>query len=203
MATDDAPFSPDVLLRRAAAGDAARVREVLATIGPSRLLDAVMTQAELAVDDERPRVAGIDAMAELDRAAIEVMDLPQGAGMDDVHAFPSDGQPIASPTLVGWELVTVPPSRLEGATMSIAARPWQLALVAFADSVDRRGTHFRRVVAAAADGRMVAGQLRFDAQGQPTDLLDAIVTRSTADLVDDEQLAVGLLAALRECAHGA
>ncbi len=76
------PLSPDLLLRRAAEGDAARAVELLAYVSPTKLLDAVLTQAELAIDEDRSRPAGIDAIAELDRASIEVMGLPQGADLD-------------------------------------------------------------------------------------------------------------------------
>jgi len=79
---DDAPLSADLLLRRAAEGDAARAVDLLASVSPTKLLDAVLTQAELAVDEDRHRPAGIDAIAELDRASIEVLGLPQGADLD-------------------------------------------------------------------------------------------------------------------------
>ena len=93
---DDPPLSADLLLRRAAEGDAARAVELLTYVGPTKLLDAVLTQAELAVDEDRHRPAGIDAIAELDRASIEVMGLPQGADLnlgldtDDGHGEPID-----------------------------------------------------------------------------------------------------------------
>jgi hypothetical protein len=197
---DQTLFSPDVLLRRAAAGDAARAVELLARVGATKLLDAVFTQAELAVDDDRARPAGIDAIAELDRAAIEVMDLPQGAELGP--DLPDGGSPSGDrdPVLVGWELVTVDAADLETATLTLRARPWQLALVAFADSTDTQGVRYRRVVAAAADGRLLAGQLRF-ADTRGADLLDAVVTASARDLGGDESLATGLLAALRTAAH--
>ncbi len=79
---NDPPLSADLLLRRAAQGDAARAIDLLAYVSPTKLLDAVLTQAELAVDEDRHRPAGIDAIAELDRASIEVMGLPQGADLD-------------------------------------------------------------------------------------------------------------------------
>lgn len=74
----DESLSPERLLRRAAEGDASRAMELLAYVSPTKLLDAVLTQAELAVDEDRDRPAGIDAIAELERASIEVMGLPQG-----------------------------------------------------------------------------------------------------------------------------
>ncbi len=197
MANQDAQFSPDVLLRHAAAGDAARALDVLRAVSATKLLDAVFTQAELAVDDDSLRPAGIDAIAELDRAAIEVMDLPQGAVED-----PSDESAAGDgPTLVGWELATVAPHELEAAAMIADVRSWQLALVAFADDTDHNGVRFRRVVAAAADGRLVAGQLRFTADDTP-ELLDGIVVRNAGDLAQDAGLAVTLLAALRAAARG-
>ncbi len=210
MADNEAPLSPDLLLRRAAAGDAARALDLLASVSSSKLLDAVLMQAELAVDDDRPRTAGIDAIAELDRAAIEVMDLPQSAHVavdvdglaDDIHVGPSEGS-STPPTLVGWELVTIQPDDLETAAMTLDARPWQIALVAFEDSIDRDNVRFRRVVAAAADGRVIGGQLRFSRKDDGPDVLDGVVSRSTRDLADDAPLATGLLAALRLAARGA
>jgi hypothetical protein len=197
--SDDQPLlSPDVLLRRAAAGDAARATDLLAQVGTTKLLDAVFTQAELAVDDDRVRPAGIDAIAELDRAAIEVMDLPQGSELEAAAGGPLDSD--RDPVLVGWELVTTEPADLETATLTVRARPWQLALVAFADSEDLRGVRYRRVVAAAADGRLLAGQLRLNGDHHG-DLLDAVVTSTPCDLGGDEALASGLLAALRTAAH--
>jgi hypothetical protein len=81
-ADDDALRSPETLLRHAAAADAAHAAELLGRISGPRLLDLVVTQAELAVDDTGHRVAGIDAVADLARAAVEVMDLPQDADLD-------------------------------------------------------------------------------------------------------------------------
>ncbi|MEX2324539.1 MAG: hypothetical protein WD576_02205 [Nitriliruptoraceae bacterium] len=205
MADNNQPFSPEVLLRRAAAGDAARAVELLETVSSARLLDAVVTQAELATDDDRRRRAGIDAIAELDRAAIEVMDLPQSSRLAvdaavDTHRRKSHA--ATATMLVGWELVTVHPDDLDTATVTIDARPWQLALVAFADTIDNHGVCFRRVVSAAADGRLLAAQLRFTADIASADLLDAVVSHRHRDLTDDAALAAGLLAALRAAARG-
>lgn len=215
MSPHDAPLSPDVLLRQAAAGDAARARALLADVGPVKLLDAIVTQAELAVDDDRHRQAGIDAIAELRRASIEVMDMPQPWIPDTFIAdtgelttgelaedFASDAD-VAAPdlTLVGWELVTVKPSELEAATVGLEARPWQLALVAFSDRTDATGTRSRRVVAAAADGRILGARLRRRPGDESIDVLDAVVTRDPDDLFDDAALAGGLLACLRQAAR--
>lgn len=222
MSPYDAPLSPDLLLRRAAAGDAARAQQLLAAVSSIKLLDAVLAQAELA-DDDRTRTAGIDAIAELHRAAIEVMDLPQpflpeiselAASFDwtqQQSSRPSDaadrsagGDHAANdghdPTLVGWELVTVAPSELEAATITVEARPWQIALVAFADSHDAAGSRCRRVVAAAADGRILAARLRYRIDAERPDVLDAVITGDPDDLADDRSVATGLLASLRQAA---
>ncbi|MEX0592372.1 MAG: hypothetical protein WD358_05780 [Nitriliruptoraceae bacterium] len=225
MSPYDVPLSPDVLLRQAARGDAARAQELLADVASTKLLDAVLTQAELAADDDRRRLAGIDAIAELHRAAIEVMDLPQpslpglselaaatdwsldfGAiGSDAVSSSPPDDHRGATrtedPTLVGWELATVAPSELEAATVTLEARPWQIALVAFADTHDTAGVRSRRVVAAAADGRILAARLRYNDAWSAPDVLDAVVSTDTDDLAADASLASGLLASLRQAAR--
>lgn len=230
MTFSDTPLSPEVLLRRAAAGDAARAQQLLASVSSTKLLDAVVCQAELATDDDGFRRAGIDAIAELHRAAIEVMDLPQpstvadevegggpvaefflqaGQDVDDWPAWPhddgfsagGDAGGFEEPTLVGWELTTVAPTQLEAAALTLQARPWQLALVAFADRRDGRDTRVRRVVAAAADGRMLATQLRYQAATDAADVLDAVVTRDPTDLASDSALATGLLATLRRAAQ--
>lgn len=111
---DDPPLSADLLLRRAAEGDAARAVDLLASVSPTKLLDAVLTQAELAVDEDRHRPAGIDAIAELDRASIEVMGLPQGADLDlgldldpDLEADPDIVEGLGAP--IDLELDLGPP----------------------------------------------------------------------------------------------
>ncbi len=211
---DEEPLSPDLLLRRAAAGDASRASELLAYVPATKLLDAVVMQAELAVDEDRARPAGIDAIAELDRAAIEVMDLPQGADLDlDVTAYEalaaedelaelgSEPELGETPVLIGWELVTVPPSELMAATLTVPVRPWHLALVAFAD--EQRGPmELHRVVAAAsADGRVVATTLRFRGLDD-AELLEATVSRDPGDLGELGPLAADLRAALEGAARG-
>lgn len=218
MAADDTPLSPDLLLRRAAQGDAARAAELLAYVPATKLLDAVLTQAELAVDEDRDRPAGIDAIAELDRAAIEVMDLPQGADLElDVDApayergfdsWPDDGVVdeglalVTTPVLIGWELTTVTPAELLAATMTIDVRPWQLVLVAFIDRADPGGTTTRTVVAATADGRLIGADLRFRGNDD-AEVLGATVSRDPADLGAEADLAIGLRAALDTAARGA
>jgi hypothetical protein len=208
---DDDLLSPDLLLRRAAQGDAARAAELLAYVTATKLLDAVLTQAELAVDEDRDRPAGIDAIAELDRAAIEVMDLPQGADLeldapsitDEVLDGDADAlRLVESPVLIGWELVTVQPEELATSTVALPVRPWQLMLVAFSDHRSPDGTVSRSVVAAAADGRLIAATLRFHGDDDP-DVLGATVSRDPADLGGDTQLALGLRAALDAAAQGA
>ncbi len=222
MAADELPLSPDLLLRRAAQGDAARAAELLAYVPATKLLDAVLTQAELAIDEGRPRPAGIDAIAELDRAAIEVMDLPQGADLDlgldtppqerGLDAFGDgdlDGRHgdeglalVSSPVLIGWELTTVEPGELTAATVTLPVRPWQLALVAFVDRIDANGTVTRTVVAAAADGRLIGADLRFRGDDD-ADVLGATVTRDPTDLGAEAELATELRAALQAAARGA
>ena len=217
MAADDAPLSPDLLLRRAAQGDATRAAELLGYVPATKLLDAVLTQAELAVDEDRDRPAGIDAIAELDRAAIEVMDLPQGAdleldvdgpayerGLDDWSPdLGDDGLALVStPVLIGWELATVPPAELLAATMTVEVRPWQLVLVAFVDRSGPDGTTTRTVVAAAADGRLIGADLRFHGDDD-AEVLGATVSRDADDLGAEADLALSLRAALETAARGA
>lgn len=202
---DDDQLSPDLLLRRAAQGDAARAAELLAYVAPTKLLDAVLTQAELAVDEDRHRPAGIDAIAELDRAAIEVMDLPQGADLDlDLTVFDdTDDLRLADPpVLIGWELVTVPADELATAIMTLPVRPWQLALVAFSDQGGPGGDAVtRRVVAAAADGRLIGATLHLDGDDD-AEIVGATVSRDARTLGADGALASDLRAALRAAAQG-
>lgn len=197
MADEDALRSPETLLRHAAAADAAYANELLGRISGPRLLDLVVTQAELAVDDTGRRVAGIDAVADLARAAVEVMDLPQDAELD------LDDDPVGPPTVTGWELVTVGPEELAAATLALPARAWMLALVAFADG-DHDGDDGgdRRVVGAAADGRVVSARLRLGDPLDDPDILAATVTRDLTQLGDDGLLAAALLAALVGAAGG-
>jgi hypothetical protein len=177
---------------------------MLRQVSSTRLLDLVVTQAELAVDEGRIRPAGIDAVGDLARAAIEVMDLPQGTefDLDDEH------DPRTPPTVTGWELITVEPGELAAATLALPVSPWLLALVAFRDEPDGRGARLRHVVGAAADGRVAGACLRMggadeDEQEAAADVLAATVTRDTEDLGSDAPLAEALAAALRSAARGA
>jgi len=191
---DDLLSTPDDLLAQAAEHDAARAREIVGRLAGPRLLEVVLTQAQLAVEPGRVRRAGIDALAELDRAAVELMGLAQGIALE----VPEDGVPLVT----GWELLTVDePDHLLGATTSAAARPWHLALIAFSDH-DDDGALVRRVTAASADGRMVSARLRFDGDaGEPAELaeltvLSASVSRRLEDLGPDGAVAWGLACAL-------
>lgn len=198
MAYDEALRSPDALLRHAAAADAAFAKDLLGRITATRLLDLVVTQAELAVDDDRPRRAGIDAVGDLARVAVEIMDLPQDADLD----LDDDEDPDGAPTVTGWELVTVDPEQLEAATLALPVSPWLLALVAFSDRSDPNGGVVRRVVAAAADGRVAAARLRIPGPGDDADVMTATVSRETCDLGPDATLAGALRSALRSAALG-
>lgn len=198
---DDAFRSPDALLRHAAAADAAHAEATLRRVSATRLLDLVVTQAELAVDEDRPRPAGIDAVGDLARVAIEVMDLPQGSEftLDD------DDDPETPPTVTGWELVTVAPHELIAATLALPVSPWLLALVAFRDEPDGQGSRLRHVVGAAADGRVAAARLRMvepHRDDVDADVLSATVTCDAHDLGPDAPLAEALVAALRSAARG-
>jgi len=198
VAGDNAPATVEALLRSAAAADAAGARALLARIDGVRLLELATTQAELAVDEDRPRPAGIDAVGDLARAAIEVMDLPQDASLDlEEETF--DPSP---PTVTGWELVTVEPDELEAATMTAPVPSWALALVAFADHPHPAGGTLRRAVAAAADGRLLAAELRLTDPLDDAELLTAVLSRDAEDLGDDAALAAALRSALASAARG-
>lgn len=202
MPHDDAFRSPEALLRHAAAADAAHAVAMLRGVSATRLLDLVVTQAELAVDEERTRPAGIDAVGDLARAAIEVMDLPQGTTLD----LDDQDEPGAPPTVTGWELITVAPDELAGATLALPVSPWLLALVAFRDEPDGHGSRLRHVVGAAADGRVASARLRMlepQRDDVDADVLAATVTRDPADLGTEAPLAEALVAALRSAARGA
>lgn len=224
MADDDVLRSPDTFLRHAAAADAETARGLLARVSTTRLLDLVVTQAELAVDEEAPRRAGIDAVGDLARTAIEVMELPQGVDLD------LDDDLLEPPTVTGWELVTVEPPELLTATLGLPVRPWMLALVAFEDSVrevepptprlfdeldGQPDLHpstasasspepviERRVVGAAADGRVVCARLTIRDLHEDADVLTATATRDPEELGADAALARALLATLASAARG-
>jgi len=180
---------PEDLLAAAAERDAARARAAVARLTAPRLLEAVLTQAQLAVEPGRVRPAGIDAVAELSRAAVEMTGVERGpvpAGTD-------------LPLVTGWELMTVGGAgELVGASASVPVRPWFLALIAFsdhpADPVPTPGA-WRRVTAAAADGRLVSARLRLGRDGDDV-VLDARVSPEPDDLGSDAALAWGLSRAL-------
>ena len=153
---DDLLDSPDELLARAAEHDALCALDVLRGIANPRLLETVTSQALLAVEPDRARTAGIDALAVLDRAAVELMGMAGGLGMTGGSgAVSDDGLPL----LTGWELLSVTShDDLVGATTSVLARPWHLALIAFDDVTLLDGIE-RRVTAATADMRFVTLRL--------------------------------------------
>jgi hypothetical protein len=193
---DDLMESPEHLLARAAEHDARLAHDAVATLSNARLLEIIVSQAQLAVEPGRTRAAGIDAIADLDRAAVELMGMPAGAG----------GLPTTSGGLLdvtGWELLTLGSAGdLVGATTSVAARPWHLALIAFDDQA-LLGASERRVTAVTADMRFVAMRLRSEVGPgadacEPDDVavLDACVTSRLDDLGTRASLAWGLWCAL-------
>jgi hypothetical protein len=180
---------PEDLLAAAAEQDARRARDAVARLTAPRLLEAVLTQALLAVEPGRVRPAGIDAVAELTRAAVEMTGVERGptpAGAD-------------LPLVTGWELMTVGGAdELVGATTSVPVRPWFLALIAFSDHPADRPVAagaWRRVTAAAADGRLVSARVRLGRDGDDA-VLDARVSAEPGDLGTDAALAWGLSRAL-------
>lgn len=186
---DDLLESPDQLLARAAEHDARLAHDAVALLPNARLLEVIISQAQLAVEPGRTRVAGIDALAELDRAAVELMGLPAGAGGPT-----TDSEDL--PLVTGWDLLTLSgPDELVGATTSVAARPWHLALIAFSDTVliDRIE---RRVTAVTADMRFVRIRLRIEDDIEDATVLDACVTHRLDDLGPQSSLAWGLWCAL-------
>ncbi len=184
---DDLLSTPDELLALAAQHDARCAHDVLQRLSNPRLLEVVISQALLAVEPDRTRIAGIDAVGELGRAAVELMGMTgatASAGGDDL------------PLLTGWELLTVASDdELVGATTSLPARPWHLALIAFDDTVLLDGVE-RRVTAATADMRFVALRLRFEHGQEEPVVLDASVTHRLDDLGRRTSLAWGLWCAL-------
>ncbi|MCC5947520.1 MAG: hypothetical protein JJT89_03600 [Nitriliruptoraceae bacterium] len=199
MAADEVLTSPDTLLRHAARADAAQAVAVLARIPASRLLDLVVTQAELAVDDDRLRPAGIDAVGDLPRAAIEIMDLPQDADLD----LDDPDELDEAPTITGWELVTTQPDELLAATVTLPVRPWLLALVAFADRPGPGGTRQRHAIGAAADGRLVSATMVVGDPLDDVEVVRAVITADPRELGHDAALAQALLAALTAAGRGA
>lgn len=197
MPVEEAPSTVHDLLRAAAAADARGARDLLRRIDGVRLLELVVTQAELAVDGERSRAAGIDAVGDLARAAIEVLGLPQGAALEL-----DDEDALAPPTVTGWELVTVDPEELHAATLTAPVPAWTLALVAFVDRIGADGRIDRRAVAAAADGRCIRARIRMTDHLDDPELHDAVLTRDPTALGSDAELATALQASLRDAARG-
>jgi hypothetical protein len=195
---DDVLSSPDELLARAAASDAEQARALVARIGNARLLEVVLTQAQLAVEPGRARPAGIDAIAELDRAAVELMGLTQGVG---TNLSESDELPLVT----GWELMTLERAgELVGASSSLPVRPWHLALLAFEDVRPGPLSPTERVITAVtADDRFVTARLRFDGDGGDEDasVLSSVVTRRLDDITADASLAWSLHRALSQAAQ--
>lgn len=211
---DDLLATPDDLLAHASRSDSARAREVMAGLSGPRLLDVVVGQGMLAVEPGRARSAGIDAVGELERAAVEMMGMPQGiSGPAKIVPGTAGSATTDTPWLTGWEMMTVETAQeLIGATTSLPVRPWHLALIAFADvpssssgsSKDRtagsgphRTGHRRSLTAASADGRLVTAMLRLpsDDSSEP-DILSSCVTTRLEDVRRGAALAWGLRAAL-------
>jgi hypothetical protein len=193
VSIEPAPATVDDLLRRAAVADATEARRLLTRIDGIRLLELVVMQAELAVDDERDRPAGIDAIGEVTRAAIEVMGLPQ-----DVSVGLEPEDVTEPPTVTGWELTTVTSSDLEHATLTLTVPSWALALVAFSDVTVPGTGRVRRAVAAAADGRLVAAGLHLRSDRDPAELRWATLAHAPVELGADARLAAALAAALAQ-----
>ena len=189
---DDVATSADALLARAAQHDARSAQAMVSRLPNPRLLEVVLSQAVLAVEAGRTRPAGIDALAELSRAAVELM------GMRGDVA-PSDDDEL--PLITGWELLTVDGAGdLVGATTSAPARPWHLALIAFDDTLLLDGVE-RRVTAVSADMRFASARLRLEhGQDEPV-VLDACVTHRLDDLGSSTSLAWGLWCALASAAE--
>lgn len=184
---DDLLSTPDELLALAAQHDARCAHDVLQRLSNPRLLEVVISQALLAVEPDRTRSAGIDAVGELGRAAVELMGMTGGTAATECDDLP---------LLTGWELLTVASGdELVGATTSLPARPWHLALIAFDDTVLLDGVE-RRVTAATADMRFVVLRLRLEHGQEDPVVLDACVTDRLDDLEQHTSLAWGLWCAL-------
>lgn len=198
------------LLDRAAANDVALARGAVTARSDLRLLELVVAHATWASTTERPRSAGVDALAAADRATQELV----GPGGRLRRSVPGVGDDV-----LGWELATCDDERgLVGATLSLAVRPWVQVLVAFAApsrhvdpagpvrshaqaGIGARGrdVDLRRVTAVAVDGRVVSCTLRLDAHttsGRPPVVLGATVSDRWEDHGPDPSLAWGLANAL-------
>jgi hypothetical protein len=201
---DDLLATPEEYLARAAQHDLERARGLIGELSSPRLLEVVLSQGALAVEPGRVRPAGIDALAELDRAAVELMGLPQGitSTAENTQGHGAGVAPgMAPPLLTGWELITVADrSELIGATTSLPARPWHLALIAFADEpldpADPSSATLRELTAASTDGRLVTATLRFGRDEPEPAILASRVTTRLEDLGRSAPLAWGLRAVL-------
>lgn len=190
---DEVIVTPAVLLAQAVENDARSAADVLARLPNARLLEVVLSQAMLAVEPGRSRTAGIDALAELGRAAVELMGVRSGVPHQDDEL----------PLLTGWELLSVATTDdLIGATTSVAARPWHLALIAFSDTLLLDGVE-RQVSAASADMRFVTARLRLEHGQEDPVVLGACVTHRLDDLGHDASLPWGLWCALASAAESA
>jgi len=188
---DDLELTADALLVRAAQSDARAAQDVIGRLPNPRLLEVVLSQAVLAVEPGRTRPAGIDALAELSRAAVELMGMRGDATAGDDEL----------PLLTGFELLSVGAADdLVGATTSVPARPWHLALIAFDDTLLLDGVE-RRVTAVSADMRFVAARLRIEHGQEEPVVLDACVTHRLDDLGSRASLAWGLWCALASAAE--
>lgn len=187
----DVAVSANTLLALAAQHDARGAQAMAARLPNPRLLEVVLSQAALAVEPGRTRMAGIDALAELSRAAVELM------GMRGDTAQPDDELPL----ITGWELLTVGGADdLVGATTSAPARPWHLALIAFDDTLLLDGVE-RRVTAVSADMRFASARLQLEHGQDDPVVLDACVTHRLDDLGASASLAWGLWCALASAAE--
>lgn len=195
------------LLDRAAASDVAIARGAVTARSDLRLLELVAAHATWASTAERPRSAGVDALAAADRATQELV----GPGGRLRRSAPGAGDDV-----LGWELATCDDAReLVGATLSLDVRPWVQVLVAFAApsrpagpahrnapaGIGARGRDgdLRRVTAVAVDGRVVSLTLRLDERatpGRPSVVLGATVSDRWEDHGPDPSLAWGLANAL-------
>lgn len=188
---DEVETSAAALLARASQQDAATAQAVVGRLANPRLLEVVLSQAVLAVEPGRTRAAGIDALAELSRAAVELMGMRSGTTTADDEL----------PLLTGFELLSLAdPEELVGATTSVPARPWHLALIAFDDTVLLDGVE-RRVTAVSADMRFVTARLRLARAGDEPAVLDACVSDRLDDVGAQAPLAWGLWCALAAAAE--
>jgi hypothetical protein len=117
------------------------------------------------------------------------MGIPAGAGG---MASGTDDLPLVT----GWDLLSLAGGdELVGATTSVAARPWHLALIAFEDTVLLDGV-VRRVTAVTADMRFLSLRIRLEEDMEDVVVLDACVSHRLDDLGSQSSLAWGLWCAL-------